>query len=80
MLGITRNVVIELARSKFAIEERPILLEELTLADEAFITSSSKEITPVVQIDDLIIGDGKPGQRTYKLEQFFIEMVERADF
>jgi branched-chain amino acid aminotransferase len=80
LVGITRNVVIELARSKFAIEERPILLEELTLADEAFITSSSKEITPVVQIDDLIVGDGKPGQRTYKLEQFFIEMVERADF
>jgi branched-chain amino acid aminotransferase len=80
LLGITRNVVIELAREKFAIEERPILLEELTLADEAFITSSSKEITPVVQIDDLIIGDGKPGQRTYKLEQLFIEMVERADF
>ena len=80
LLGITRNVVIELARRKFTIEERPILLEELTLADEAFITSSSKEITPVVQIDDLIIGDGKPGQRTYKLEQLFIEMVERADF
>jgi len=80
LIGITRNVVLELARSKFAVEERPILLEELALADEAFITSSSKEITPVVQIDDLIIGDGKPGPRTYKLEQRFIEMVERGEF
>jgi branched-chain amino acid aminotransferase len=80
LVGITRNVVLELARSRFAIEERPILLEELALADEAFTTSSSKEITPVIQIDDLIIGDGKPGQRTYQLEQFFIEMVERAEF
>ena len=80
LMGITRNVVIELARSKFTIEERPILLEELALADEAFITSSSKEITPVVQIDDLIIRDGKPGPRTFQLEQLFIEMVERAEF
>jgi branched-chain amino acid aminotransferase len=80
LIGVTRNVVLELARSSFAVEERPVLLEELALADEAFITSSSREITPVVQIDELIIGDGKPGLRTYELEQRFIEMVERGDF
>ena len=80
LIGITRNVVLELAQSIFAIEERPILLEELALADEAFITSSSKEITPVVQIDDIMIRDGKPGPRTNQLEQLFIEMVERAVF
>ena len=80
LVGITRNVVLELAQGKFPVEERPILLEELALADEAFITSSSKEITPVIQIDDRIIGDGKPGQRTYQLEQLFIEMVERGNF
>lgn len=78
LYGITRNVVLELARRRFPIEERPILFEELAQADEAFITSSSKEITPVVQIDDLIIGSGKPGSRTYELEQRFIEMVERT--
>jgi len=80
LVGITRNVVFELARNKFNIEERPILLEELALADEAFITSSSKEITPVVQIDDSIIGNGKPGRRTYQLEQLFIELVEKGEF
>jgi branched-chain amino acid aminotransferase len=80
LVGITRNVVLELARGKFIVEERPILLEELALADEAFITSSSKEITPVVQIDDRIIGDGKPGRRTYQLEQLFIEMVDNGEF
>lgn len=78
LIGVMRNIVLELARGRFAIEERPILLEELAWADEAFITSSSKEITPVVQIDDLTIGNGKPGPRTYELEQRFIEMVERA--
>jgi branched-chain amino acid aminotransferase len=80
LIGVTRNVVLELARGRFPIEERPILLDELMLADEAFITSSSKEITPVVQVDDLTIGDGKPGPRTYELEQRFIEMVERGNY
>src|SRR6266480_3585320 len=80
LVGITRNVVLELARGRFPIEERQILLDELPQADEAFITSSSKEITPVVQIDDFVIGDGKPGSRTYELEQYFIEMVEQAEF
>lgn len=80
LIGVTRNAVLELARGRFAVEERPILLEELRYADEAFVTSSSKEITPVVQIDDLIIGDGKPGPRTTALEQAFIAMIERGEF
>ena len=79
LIGVTRNVVLELARGRFAIEERPVLLDELRLADEAFITSSSREITPVVQVDDLTIGSGEPGSRTYELEQRFIEMVERGN-
>lgn len=79
LMGVTRNVVLELARGRFAIEERPILLAELSDIDEAFITSSSKEITPVVRINDLIIADGKPGPRTTELEQRFIDLVERAD-
>jgi branched-chain amino acid aminotransferase len=77
LLGITRNVVLDLAAGRFLIEERPILLDELPHVDEAFITSSSREITPVVQIDDLSIGDGRPGPRTYELEQRFIAMVEQ---
>ena len=80
LIGVTRNVVLNLARDRFPVEERPILLDELSLVDEAFITSSSKEILPVVQIDDLIIGDGKPGPRTIELEQRFIDLVERGDF
>lgn len=79
LLGVTRTIVLELARGRFAIEERPILLDELALAGEAFITSSSREITPVVRIDDLMIGDGKPGPHTYELEQRFIEMVEEGN-
>jgi branched-chain amino acid aminotransferase len=78
--GITRGVVLELARGRFPIEERAIHLEELALADEAFLSSSSKEIMPAVQIDDLIINNGVPGPRTYELEQRFIEMVEGGNW
>jgi branched-chain amino acid aminotransferase len=80
LIGITRNVVLELAKGRFPSEERPILLEELARADEAFITSSSKEIVPVVRIDEQVIGDGRPGPRTTELEQRFIAMVERGDW
>ncbi|TME00608.1 MAG: amino acid aminotransferase [Chloroflexi bacterium] len=79
LMGITRDVVLKLSRGRFPIEVRPILLEELARADEAFITSSSKEIMPVVQIDDITIGKGVPGTRTYELEQWFIELVERGE-
>lgn len=80
LIGVTRNVVLELAQGRFPIEERPVLLVELAQADEAFITSSSKEITPVVRIDKQVIGSGKPGPRTTELEQRFIEMIERGDW
>src|SRR3989442_2462618 len=80
LIGITRNVVLDLARGRFPIEERPILPDELPQADETFITSSSREIVPVVQIDDLVIGNGRPGKRTYELEQRFIEMIDRGAF
>ena len=70
--------MLALAQDRFAIEERPIQLAELREIDEAFITSSSREITPVVQIDELVIGNGKPGPRTYELEQRFIELVKEG--
>lgn len=80
LIGITRNVVLALARDHFPIEERPILLAELYQADEAFVTSSAREIVPVVQVDDQVIGNGKPGPRTYALEQRFIAMIESGAF
>lgn len=80
LLGITRDVVLDLARGRFPLEERPILLAELAQATEAFVTSSSKEIVPVVRIDDQLIGDGKPGPHTTELEERFIKMVERGDW
>lgn len=65
--GITRKVVLDLAADVFAIETREMLLNELKFLDEAFITSSTKEVLPVVRVDDLTIADGKPGKNTRSL-------------
>jgi branched-chain amino acid aminotransferase len=80
LMGVTRNTVLSLVQGRFVIEERPISLSELAQIDEAFITSSSKEITPVIQIDEIMIGSGKVGPRTTELEQRFIEMIELGDW
>ncbi|MBF9253691.1 aminotransferase class IV [Pontibacter sp. 172403-2] len=59
--GITRKHVLELAGSKYKTEEGTITLDDVFAAKEAFLTSTTKRILPVVQVDDMIIGDGKPG-------------------
>ena len=69
--GITRDVVLELAKNRFEIVEQPIYYSDLNSCDEAFITSSTKEIMPVVQIDDLQISNGKPGEKTQLLMHLF---------
>ena len=59
--GITRKQTLELAQPFYQIERRPLLLEELATAKEAFIASSTKQIMPVVQLDNIGIGNGRPG-------------------
>ena len=71
--GITRMAVLKLAADRFDVVERAIHVDELAAADEVFITSSTKEVLPIVQIDDLIIGDGKPGANTLQLLNMFRE-------
>jgi branched-chain amino acid aminotransferase len=78
LLGITRMVVMEIASDQFEVGERPLTYEELLRADELFITSSTKEILPVVQVDDQHIGDGRPGIRTKRLIDLFRTYV--ADY
>ena len=61
--GITRDLVIELARANgFKLEERDIGQDELETADEIWLTSSTREIAPVVKLDDHVIGDGVAGE------------------
>lgn len=76
LFGTRRKLVLELARSKFDIEERPIKLEEMNEATEAFITSSFRDILPVVKIDNTKISNGKVGQNTKKLMNIFNQYVK----
>ncbi len=69
--GITRKVVLMLAAKNDKPEIRDISVKELLTADEVFITGSTKEIVPVVKVDDTTIGDGKPGHRTRTMMDTF---------
>ncbi|MCA1562767.1 MAG: aminotransferase class IV [Acidobacteria bacterium] len=66
--GITRAYMFEVGRDAgVEVREETLLPTDLDTADEAFITSTTREISPVVQIDDRIIGTGKPGPLTRRL-------------
>ncbi len=69
--GITRAFVLEMAEDLFEIVFRLPTYAELAQADEAFVTSTTKEVMPIVRIDDMPIGDGRPGPRTQRLLELF---------
>ena len=77
--GITRAVVLEEARAAgIAVEERPIQVEELAEADEAFFTGTTGEVRPVVSIDDRPVGRGTVGPVTRRLSELFLARVDAA--
>jgi len=70
LLGVTRQKVLELAKPIVPIKKRSINIKEISAFQEAFMTSSNKEVMPIVQIDNQRIGRGKivtPGPITKKL-------------
>jgi D-alanine transaminase len=70
--GITREVVVKLARQHgVPLDERPIKLPELLAATEVFLSGTTVEVLPVVQIDGHRIGSGKPGPVTRRLQEIF---------
>ena len=73
--GITRKVVMELARPHFEVEIRPVMYKEVIMADEVFTTSTTKWVMPVVKIGDLPVGSGAAGKRTLFLQQLFEKLV-----
>ena len=75
--GITRKHVLALASEKYKVEVRNVTLEETMNAKEAFMTSTSKRLVPVVQIDNQIIGSGKPGRVTNELFDDLVKLEER---
>ncbi|MDB5232330.1 MAG: amino acid aminotransferase [Chitinophagaceae bacterium] len=72
--GITRKKVMQLASAQFQMAEQTITLQDIREAKEAFVTSTTKRLQPVVQVDDIIIGNGAAGEVTKRLYELFIEM------
>ncbi|MGE5442772.1 MAG: D-amino-acid transaminase [Bacteroidota bacterium] len=78
--GITRGAVLRLAREHgLRAVERPFSLEEARAATEAFLTSTTSWVKPVVRIDDLAIGAGAIGPLTSRLLALYVARVEHAD-
>jgi branched-subunit amino acid aminotransferase/4-amino-4-deoxychorismate lyase len=73
--GVTRKVVLELAQDSYKTEEGSVREEELKSADEVFITSSFKDIMPIVKIDEFQIGNGQVGEVTKDLMVRFNKYV-----
>lgn len=74
--GITRMAVKKLIeREKVRYVERPFSLDEAKRAREAFVTSATSFVTPVVQIDDAVVGNGKPGSLTRQLFDCYLDYM-----
>ncbi|WP_371061378.1 D-amino-acid transaminase [Rhodosalinus sp. 5P4] len=77
--GITRAAVLRFAReAQMEVDERGFTLEEAKTADEAFVTSASAFVMPVVQIDDETLGDGTPGPVARRLREIYLEESRKA--
>jgi branched-chain amino acid aminotransferase len=73
--GVTRSIVLEVARGALPVELRAITAADLPRAAEAFITSASRGVLPVVAVDDLAIGSGRPGVVTAEIRRSFEERI-----
>ena len=77
--GITRAAVLRLAReAQMQIEERGFTPAEAAEADEAFVTSASAFVMPVVAIDGAPIGDGKPGKIAARLREIYLDEMRKT--
>ncbi|MFZ3071942.1 MAG: branched-chain amino acid transaminase [Thermodesulfobacteriota bacterium] len=75
--GITRDAVIKIAKDAgIAVLEGRFSRDELYIADEAFFTGTAAEITPIRELDDRMIGEGKPGPVTKKIQDTFFDIVK----
>ena len=76
--GITRAAVLKMAaEAQMVVEERAFTVEEAKAAAEAFVTSATTFVMPVVSIDGTVLGDGKPGPIARRLREIYIEESEK---
>jgi len=75
--GIAREVTLRIAAEKnLLVKEEPFTKQAMFDADEAFLTGTTTNVLPVVQVDDTIIGNGKPSPITLQLLDGFIEHIK----
>ena len=78
--GITRNSLMELARERnLPVVEERFTRDAMYVAEEAFVTGTAAEVTPIREIDGRRIGTGKPGPITTALQQAFFSIVHGED-
>ena len=78
--SITRRVVFEIIaeRPGMRIREESVSLDQLPLFSEAFLASTTRNLLPVVRIDDRMIGNGRPGRRTRVLSGLFLDYLNAS--
>jgi|TARA_R110000851_G_scaffold125846_2_gene256904 D-alanine transaminase len=77
--GITRAAVLRFAReAQMEVEERAFTIDEAKVADEAFVTSASAFVMPVVEIDGATLGDGTPGRVAARLREIYLDESLKA--
>jgi len=76
LIGITRDSVIQLAADLgYKVEAKRITRDDLYIADEVFFTGTAAEVTPVREVDGRMVGTGKRGPLTEKLQSMFFDVV-----
>ncbi|MGV3465627.1 MAG: D-amino-acid transaminase [Heyndrickxia sp.] len=76
--GITRQVILKICKDKqIPVKEEVFTVNDIVDADEVFISSTTSEIMPIVQLDGKKIGNGFPGEITKQLQQYFIEEIQK---
>lgn len=73
--GVTRKHILEISGARYVTEARDVSLEELRNAGEVFITSTTKNILPVVQVDGYVIGNGNPGEVSRALAKEYNRII-----
>ena len=78
LVGITRNSVMEIAREELGLEviERPIGRTELYVCEELFFSGTGAQVAPVRSVDRRMVGDGKPGPISMKLQDLYFRIVQ----
>jgi branched-chain amino acid aminotransferase len=75
--SITRDTIIDIAKNDIGLTvvERDMDRTELYVCDEIFLCGTAAEITPIVSVDKIIVGNGKPGEITNSIKQRYFDIV-----